>query len=130
MRIFIRSQISSLIATLLDFMVTVACVEWLHLYYLLAGVMGAIAGALCNFLINKFWSFNVGRPNMRKQGARYLLVWLGSIGLNILGLYFFTRFIGFDYVVSKVVSAIIVGLCFNFILQKKFVFKTQREVFN
>ena len=47
---FIKAQASSLIASAVDFLMTVMMVEWLRLYAVLGAAVGTISGGVVNFL--------------------------------------------------------------------------------
>jgi len=122
MLLFFRAQASSLIATLVDFFTTLILVELFMQHYLMASVLGAIAGAVTNFMINRQWAFNATEESVRKQSMRYVLVWTGSLMLNTSGLYLLTYFLNIKYIISKIIVSLIVGIGFNYVLQKKYVF--------
>jgi len=125
MLLFIRAQASSLIATLVDFLATILLVELFKVHYVPAGIAGAMAGALTNFSINRQWAFRLKKESVQKQSMRYAVVWAGSLLLNTLGLYTLTHFFKIKYIVSKIITALIVGMGFNYVLQKNYVFSTK-----
>ncbi len=125
MKLFLKAQLSSLLATAVDFLLMVAAVELLHIHYTLAVVVGAVGGALTNFIINRYWSFQAAQAPVKQQGLKYALVWVGSLLLNVSGVYLFTRFAGLSYLAARVIVAVSVGLGFNFVLQKQYVFNAK-----
>jgi putative flippase GtrA len=127
MQQFFRAQITSLISTLVDFALTYFLVEICHQYYMLAVAAGAVAGAIVNFSINRFWSFEATDHTIRTQGFKYALVWMGSLLLNLSGTYILTQFFSMNYLVSKIMTAVAVGLGFNYTLQKYYVFATKKS---
>jgi putative flippase GtrA len=122
MKVFFKAQLSSLLATAADFLLTGCFAELVHLHYTVAVMLGALGGAFTNFAINRYWSFNAQAMPVRQQTYRYGLVWLGSVLLNVSGVYLLTRFFGMHYMISKMIVAVIVGLSFNYLLQKEYVF--------
>jgi len=54
---------------------------------------------------------------------RYTAVSAGSLVLNSAGVYLLTEDFGIYYAVSKLITAILVGLLFNFPLHRRFVFR-------
>lgn len=122
MKIFLKAQLSSFIATAVDFGITIFLVEILQWQYALAVFAGALGGACSNFFVNRFWSFEVSEKSLKTQGLRYVLVWTGSVLLNVSGVYLMANIFKVNYIVSKIVVSIVVGLSFNYLLQKKFVF--------
>ncbi len=125
MLLFLKAQMSSLVATMVDFFMTIVMVEVFKQHYISAGMVGAVAGAVTNFSINRQWTFNSKKESIQTQTMRYTLIWIGSLILNISGLYFLTHFLNVKYIISKVVTSIIVGVSFNYFFQKKYVFSVK-----
>lgn len=123
MILFLKTQLSSLVATATDFATTILLVEFGGSSYLTATITGAITGAITNFIINKYWSFNQKDAELKTQGIKYILVWLGSISLNALGSNCLLTYFKFPYLISKIIISITVGVTFNYQLQKHYVFK-------
>lgn len=119
---FIKAQAASLASTAVDFVVTIGCVEVLHSWYLAATILGNIAGGITNFCLGRYFVFEATQQNVRTQSGRYVGVWLGSMVLNATGVYFCTQVLHTNYVVSKIVVSLFVGIGFNYLLQRHFVF--------
>ncbi|XZF15154.1 GtrA family protein [Chitinophagaceae bacterium MMS25-I14] len=120
---FLKAQASSLIATLADFLICILLKELAGAWYLAATATGTIAGGVVNFIINKKWVFSPEDDNTTAQIIKYFLVWGGNFILNIAGVYLLTNYCGLHYIASKVLTATAVGFCYNYVLQKKFVFR-------
>ncbi len=120
---FGRAQVASFAATAVDFGALFFFTEVAHVYYVLSTGLGALLGAITNFLLNRHWSFEVAHVSWGPQAIRYGLVSAGSLLLNMAGVYAFTDGMGLKYGFSKVVTAILVGLLFNFPLHRRYVFK-------
>nr|WP_262908868.1 GtrA family protein [Hymenobacter translucens] len=118
-----RQQAAAAAGTAVDFLVTIACVEGLHRWYMLATVLGNVAGGLTNFFINRHLVFRATQQRAPAQGARYLLVWLGGMLLNATGVYLFTQYLHTNYLLSKTLVSLLIGLGFTYPLQVHFVFK-------
>lgn len=119
----VKAQAASLAGTVVDFLVTIFCVEVLHSWVLLATVLGNVAGGITNFYLGRYFVFKAADQSREAQGLRYFLVWLGSMLLNAAGVYLFTKLLHANYVQSKVVVSLVVGIGFNYFLQAHFVFK-------
>ena len=119
----VKAQAAAAAATAGDFLVTVAGVEIFHCWYLAATVLGNAAGGLANFYLGRYLVFRAARQSAPAQGARYFAVWLGSMFLNAAGVYLFTQVLRANYLHSKVVVSLLVGVGFNYFLQVHFVFK-------
>ena len=120
---FFKAQASSLAATLVDFSMTVILKEWLHCARMLAIVLGTVSGGIVNFTMNRRWVFGASDKDMQLQARRYLLVWLGNLGLVSGGSYLLIHYSSLGYLGSKVLVSLAVGIFYNYTLQKRFVFK-------
>ena len=121
----LKAQVASLASTLVDFTLTIACVELLHVWYLAATVLGNVAGGVTNFYLGRYLVFQAARQQARGQAVRYLAVWLGSLLLNAAGVYAFTQGLHFQYIHSKVIVSLFVGIGFNYLMQLYFVFRRE-----
>ena len=118
-----RHQLSSLIATGIDFSVLILCVEALKIWYVPATALGALVGGISNFFLNYYWVFFNRVSPVTVKMQRYFLILICSLLLNTLLVFLLTNFGKIEYVCSKVISAIIIGVCFNFQLHRYYVFK-------
>ena len=94
--------------------------EW----YLEASIIGAIISMTSNFFLNKYWTFEDKRFEVRSTARQYLsFIGMSAIGLIIqisLLYYMVENFV--PYRMSLIIS-IAVATTINFILNKKFTFK-------
>ncbi len=118
-----RHQIAGAIAFLVDFVVFVMLTDTLNIWYVPATAIGALVGAVLNFTLSTYWAFSGSKNSLKNQMFKYVLVSGGSIILNTLLVYLFTDFLSFDEKLSKLVTAILVGSIYNFLLMRNFVFK-------
>lgn len=88
------------------------------IYYLISAVLSFIISVLFNYIMSTKWVFN--QDNIENKVLEFnLFIIISTIGLvftEIL-LYFFTDIVGFYYLISKVISAIIV-LFWNFLARR------------
>ena len=122
---FLKAQAASLAGTAVDFLVTISCVEGLHLWPVAATMLGNTAGGCTNFYLGRHHVFQVSHHRATSQGVRYLLVWVGSLLLNAGGMYLLTSVAHANYLLSKIVVSLLVGFGFNYTLQLHFVFRTK-----
>jgi putative flippase GtrA len=122
MRTFFKVQATSLMATGVDFLTTILCARLLHFWYMSASVSGAIGGGVVSFIISKKWTFANSDQPVGSQFSRFVLVWLGNAGANASGLFVATHFLGIQYLVAKTAVGLLVGVSYNYFLQKDFVF--------
>ena len=118
-----RHQIAGALAFLIDFVVFVILTDLLNLWYVPATAIGALVGAIINFTLSTYWAFSGSKNSLKNQIFKYVLVSGGSIVLNTLLVYLFTDFLSFDEKLSKLVTAILVGSIYNFLLMRNYVFK-------
>lgn len=120
---FGRAQASSLIATGVDYFGMVCLVEFAHVWYVAATAIGALGGAVSNFLLGRYWSFQATHGKTRQQALRYAVVSSGSLLLNSAGVYLITEFLSLPYPISRIITGLLVGVFFNFPLHRRFVFR-------
>lgn len=123
MATFIKAQTSSVLATVVDFAVTIVLKEVFHCWYLLASILGTISGGLVNFWVNRSWVFQAKGHKIHQQAVRYILVWIGNLVLVSAGVFLLTHYGRFSYLVSKITVSVAVAVLYNYVLQKRFVFK-------
>lgn len=123
MFVFLKAQASSLISTVVDFLVTFVLGHILGTWFVAASVIGTICGGIVNFLLGRNWVFSSKEHKAVTQLVKYIIVWIGNLVLNASGIYLFTEIIKSDPWLSKVLVSVIVGIGYNYVLQKFFVFK-------
>lgn len=88
------------------------------IYYLISAVLSFIISVLVNYIMSTKWVFN--QDNIENKVLEFnLFILISTIGLGFteILLYFFTDIMGIYYLVSKVISAIIV-LFWNFLARR------------
>lgn len=123
MHAFSKSQIAAGTATAVDYAVLFSLVEWAGVWYVVATAIGALAGALTNFVMNRQWSFRATHRHWSGQAVKYFLVSAGSMALNTGGVWAVTEGLKVHYAVSVILVSLLVGVGFNFPLHRYYVFK-------
>lgn len=123
MKQFIKANIASLISSFCDFLITIVITEFFHYDPFWASVTGTVTGGVINFIIGRYWVFEVRHLNAYQQGTRYFIIWAGNLLLNALGMYILLKLVGLNYILAKVITSVIVAVGYNYPLQKKYVFK-------
>ena len=90
---FLRAQLSAQFATFADFSLTYVCFQWLGIHYLLATTIGTCIGGLINCLINYKWAFVTKDCKFQWVLFKYILVWGGSLALNVFGVFLLFEFL-------------------------------------
>jgi putative flippase GtrA len=124
---FVRSNVTSLFTTALDFATLAALKSGLGVNYVLATWMGTVVGSVSNFLINKHWAFQAKDTPPQRELGRFLLVQAGASMLHTAGVWLLTRYAGFHYLESKLIAALVVYLAWNYPLNRSFVFRRDRD---
>lgn len=119
---YFKAQASSLTATGVDFLVTLLAMNFLSAWYLVASIIGTVSGGMVNFYINRNWVFDASSKALKWQAFKYVAVWIGNLILVTLGVYLLTHFFYINYMLSKVLVSITVGISYNYYMQKLFIF--------
>lgn len=120
----LRYNVSAGLATATDFSTLLVCKELVGLNPVLGTFIGAIAGATVAFFLGRNWTFFNKDGRMSSQGMKFVLVVIGSIILNTFGEYLLTEVIVVGhYMLARVLTAITVGVTYNFPMQRYFVFR-------
>ncbi|MES1172574.1 MAG: GtrA family protein [Bacteroidota bacterium] len=117
---------TSVIATVVDFATMVAVVELSGASPVLATAVSALAGAITNFLLGRYWTYRGKAGAVQGQVARYALVAVVSLGLNAAGEHLFANVLHVQYVLGRVITAVVVSNAWNYPMQRFFVFGTRK----
>lgn len=132
LKVFIKAQFSAFTGGMCDYFIMIFLTELIGVYYPVSIAISCILGAVVNFSLNKKWSFYSRETGYRfslpQQLWRFFLVVVSSIGLKIAGTWCITTFVHIDYKISRLVTDIIVSLCFNYVLQRYWVFRNRAAV--
>jgi len=122
-REFFKAQLSAFVGGLSDLGIYSFCYKILLISAPLSNVVSGSLGAVINFTINRYWSFNNTEKSVGSQLWKFILVVIGSISLKSLGIHFLVDVWSVHFLLSKLLVEIVVSLGFNFTLQKFWVFK-------
>ena len=127
MKMFLKAQVASLCASLIDFFTTMVSVQVLGAWYLAGSMIGTIAGGWANFTIGRRWVFKAGAENLHKKILKYLIVWAGNLLLVTTCVFLLTHLAGYNYILSKALISFLIGSTYNYLMQKRFVFLSIHE---
>ena len=119
---FLKFQLTAVIATSIDFLMTILFERFIGFHDSRAVAMGATCGAITAFIINRKWVFSSMGTHPAKQAFKYSLVVAGSILLNTGGTYLLTESTMLTYLISKAIVSILVGFTYSYYFSKRFVF--------
>jgi putative flippase GtrA len=121
-----RHQVGAVVASVVDFGTMIFCVETLRMSPVAATGIGATVGGATNFALGRLWIFRPRSGALSAQAARYALVAAASACWNALGEYLVHDRAHVGYVVARLLVAVVVGLLWNFTVQRSFVFGERR----
>jgi len=124
--VFVKAQFSAFAGGIIDYLVMLGCTELLHIHYTISIAIGGVIGAVFNFSVNRYWTFNAAKASQNPVGGqliRFIFVVAGSIALKSSGTWLFTTYLHLDYKIGRIIVDIIVSLGFNYILQTYWVFR-------
>jgi putative flippase GtrA len=110
----LRSCAVGAVATLVDLTSLFVLVSGLGLSPRLANVPTLIPGLLVQFFGNKFFAFRDYSPELRRQGALFLLVELGTFCLNVLLFHLLVSLSSVHYLAARMLATGLVYLGFSF----------------
>ncbi len=119
---FIKVQAASILGSMADYLITIILVEIFHCWYLYANLTGNICGGSLQFILSRNWVFQADKGKTGNQAFKFILFFAGNILLSAAGVYFFTRFLGINYIISKTLTSVLLGISYNYLMLKKFVF--------
>jgi putative flippase GtrA len=117
-----QHQLSSLVATGVDYCIMIACVSLFGLSPVLGTVLGALFGAVTSFTLGRRWVFDARRGDLSGQALRYAMVSTVSLCCNAGGEWLLLR-LGLHYILARVVASTVVGIGWNFPMHRHFVFR-------
>ncbi len=103
---------------LIDFFLLYFFSDFCGIYYLISAILSFVISLIVNYILSVHWVFNKNKLN-NKLVEFNLFAFIGVVGLVFteISLYFFTDVIGLHYLVSKIISTIIV-LFWNFFARR------------
>ncbi|MDR1723760.1 MAG: GtrA family protein [Tannerella sp.] len=110
------------LAFLIDFGLLFVLTEYVQMYYLVSASISFIAGLITNYLLSKIWVFDQASiPNRGVEFIIFALIGLVGLGLNNLFLWLLTEFLSIHYIISKIITTVIVYF-WNFFARKIILF--------
>ncbi|MGB2763457.1 MAG: GtrA family protein [Candidatus Aminicenantaceae bacterium] len=110
------------IAFCVDFGSLFFLTEVIKIHYLISAAIAFILGLLTNYTLSILWVFpKRAIADKRIEFLLFLIIGLVGLGLNEVIIWFFTEFIHFYYLISKLFSTVVVFF-WNFFARKKLLF--------
>lgn len=109
-------------AFIVDFSLLYIFTEYFHLYYILSATLSFITGLLVSYVISILWVFRgFGSANRFQEFLFFALIGIIGLGINAGILWLITDYFGVYYMLSKLITAVIVYF-WNFFARKYFLF--------
>ena len=126
---FLRYLVTGGLAFVVDFGLFALCLYVFEWHYLLANLVGLIAGLVLNYTMSIVWVFTACERTLEKQKAAefglFALVGFAGVGINQLLMYLMVDGLSLNEMVSKMVAAVLV-LMWNFGARKLMLFREKK----
>ncbi len=110
-------------AFLVDFGSLFLMTEYFKVHYLISAGIAFILGLITNYFLSVRWVFDSRKMNSKSlEFFLFTVIGLVGLGLNELFLWIFTELLLIYYLISKIITAILVYL-WNFFARKYLLFK-------
>ena len=127
---FLRYFVTGGLAFIVDFGAFALALYYFDIHYLVANLIGLMAGNVVNYLLTVGWVFSTEKRKMEKhvflEVVVFVTISLVGMGLNEFLMYVFVGLLSIQEMVSKVGAAIIV-LVYNFLARKFILFKSGKK---
>ena len=120
--VFFKYAIVGCMGTAIDVGSLCVFVEFLHVQLLIATAMSFILAVINNFALNKYWTFQNKRSNIRKQFIKFLIVSIIGLLLTEVFMALLVYNLKIWYVASKLITSGLV-LMWNFLSNKYWTFR-------
>ena len=136
----VRSSMSSQLCGWIETLTSFLVFSLFDLTAWLSTAIGAFVGGILNCIINYRFTFHAVGVEWRVALTKFIFIWAGSLLLNsfgtqavyslVKGWSWFENVTGIGedsiFLASRLFVALTVSLCWNFLLQRHFVFRTTR----
>ncbi len=126
---FLRYMVTGGFAFVADFGLFALCLYGFGWHYLLANLVGLVAGLVLNYLMSILWVFTACKRILKtKKGIEFVLfalVGIAGVGINQVLMYLMVDGLGINEMVSKMIAAVLV-LMWNFGARKLMLFRGKK----
>lgn len=124
MYIFIKARAALIAGSLADFLITIFLVQVFQCWYVTGNAAGNITGAAAQFILSRNWVFDADRQKSTTwvQLIKFVVMRVGNIALSSFGVLPLTHYIQLHYLLSKLIVSPLLGVSYNYLVCKKFVF--------
>lgn len=122
LRQLVRFTLTGLLTNAVNYATFFVLLRSLNVFYVLASVIGFLAGFVVGFFVNRSWTFDATGDDGRSQLMRFFIVNMLSLGANAATIAFFTEVVNLAPEWSQLV-AIGVSTIINFVGSKFWAFR-------
>ena len=127
---FLRYLVTGGLAFVVDFGLFALCLYVFDWHYLLANLVGLVAGLVLNYTMSIVWVFTACERALEKRKVMefslFALVGIAGVGINQLLMVLMVGMFDWNEMVSKMVAAVLV-LMWNFGARKLMLFRERKE---
>lgn len=118
---FVKFTAVGALGTLAHYAVLIFMVELLNSPVLTATIYGSLAGAVINYFLNYYWTFNSKAKHWTTASKFFIIAFIGLL-LNVQLMWIFTEVFEAWYLFSQIVATVIIFI-FNFFCNRLLTFK-------
>ncbi|PTS96721.1 glycosyl transferase family 2 [Pedobacter sp. HMWF019] len=122
---FIKFGITGACGLVIDFSLTWFFKDVIHINKFLANAIGFTTAVICNYFINRLWTFK-NKDEIGKQMAAFITVSLIGLMFNSCFIYLFNHVFMINFYISKMMAIILVFF-WNFSANYFFVFRSSKQ---
>lgn len=126
---FLRYLVTGGLAFVVDFGLFALCLYVFEWHYLLANLVGLVAGLVLNYAMSILWVFTACERSLENRKVTefslFALVGVAGVGINQLLMYGMVDGLEFNEMMSKMVAAVLV-LMWNFGARKLMLFREKK----
>ena len=127
---FLRYLVTGGLAFVVDFGLFALCLYVFDWHYLLANLVGLVAGLVLTYTMSIVWVFTACERALEKRKVMefslFALVGIAGVGINQLLMFLMVGVFDWNEMVSKMVAAVLV-LMWNFGARKLMLFRERKE---
>lgn len=121
-RQFIKFSLVGASGTIVDWVFYFIFTRWLGIFYLIAKALSFVIAAINNYAWNRIWTFRSKEKNITGEFAKFFLVSLVGLGLNVLIMYLAVDKLAISDLWGLVIATAAV-MFWNFFANKLWTFK-------
>ena len=121
---FIKFSLVGLLNTAIHYGIFYVTYQYMGLYHLLASTVGFCFAVTNSYIINKYWTFKTRGSKKRREFAKFVIVNLITLSINLGSMALLVERFGIDPRVAQLAS-IGLTLCINFLGNKFWTFQAK-----